>query len=349
MNSNLHIAVLRLSALGDVMLCASMVLHLVKSGKFKVSWITTDQTRLLLGDIPGVDFIIVPKPKSLKTFFECQKILKGYSFDCLLLAQASFSAHFVSMSVRSKRKIGFDASRSRDLHGFFVNERIDGKEEHFLDAYYRFACELGLQNPAEFNWDGLFQAENDKILQKLNLPQGKPILAVNPSASKSERNWTIDSYIKVIDYAHQKGLAVVVIGGSMTKELKLNSEICSTCLVPPVNLTGKIELPQLPYLLKEVDILLAPDTGSIHIARAVGTPVIGLYAVANPSLTGPYRADEFSVNKFDLALEQFSDSKNKSFYSRVHHPDAMSLIQTDEVISKVDAILDRLSSLPVDK
>ena len=138
------------------MLCASMVLHLVKSGKFKVSWITTDQTRLLLGDIPGVDFIIVPKPKSPKTFFECQKILKGYSFDCLLLAQASFSAHFVSMSVRSKRKIGFDASRSRDLHGFFVNERIDGKEEHFLDAYYRFACELGLQNPAVCNCDVLF-------------------------------------------------------------------------------------------------------------------------------------------------------------------------------------------------
>jgi heptosyltransferase I len=129
----------------------------------------------------------------------------------------------------------------------------------------------------------------------------------------------------------------------------LNSEVCSNCLVPPVNLTGRIELPQLPYLLKKVDILLAPDTGSIHIARAVGTPVIGLYAVANPSLTGPYRADEFSVNKFDLALEQLSDSKNKSFYSRVHHPYAMSLIQTGEVISKVDAILDRLSLLQVDE
>ena len=349
MNSNLHIAVLRLSALGDVMLCASMVLHLVKSGKFKISWITTHQTRLLLGDIPGVNFIIVPKPKNLKSFFECHRILNGYSFDCLLLAQASFSAHFVSMQIKSKRKIGFDPSRSKDLHGFFINEHIEKKEEHFLDAYYRFACKLGLQNPAEFNWGGLFKAENDKKLQKLNLPMGKPILAVNPSASKSERNWTIDSYAKVIDYAHQKGLAVVVIGGSNVTELKFNSEICSACLLSPVNLTGKIELSLLPYLLKKVDMLLAPDTGCIHIACAVGTPVIGLYAVANPRLTGPYRADEFSINKFDLALEQFSDSKNKSFYSRVHHPAAMSLIQTDEVISKVDAILDRLSLLPVDK
>ena len=349
MNPKLHIAVLRLSALGDVVLCASMVLHLAKSGKFIVSWVTTNQTRLLLGDIPGVEFIIVPKPKRPKSFFECQKILKEYTFDCLLLAQASFSAHFVSMCIKSKRKIGFDASRSKDLHGFFINERIEKKEEHFLDAYFRFACKLGLQPPAEFNWDGLFKAENDKKLQKLKLPQGKPILAINPSASKSERNWTIDSYAKVIDYAHQRGLAVVLTGGANINELNFNSEICSACLLPPINLTGEMELPLLPYLLKKVDMLLAPDTGSIHIARAVGTPVIGLYAVANPRLTGPYRADEFSVNKFDLALEQFSDSKNMSFYSRVHHPDAMSLIQVSEVISKVDAILDRLSLLPVDK
>jgi heptosyltransferase I len=331
------------------MLCASMVLHLVKSGKFKVSWITTHQTRLLLGDIPGVNFIIVPKPKNLKSFFKCHRMLNAYSFDCLLLAQASFSAHFVSMSVRSKRKIGFDASRSKDLHDFFINEHIEEKEEHFLDAYFSFARKLGLGNPAEFNWEGLFDAQDDKKLQKLNLASGKPILAVNPSASKSERNWTIDSYVKVIDYAHQKGLSVVVIGGSNVTELNFNSEICSGCLLSPINLTGRVELCLLPYLLKKVDMLLAPDTGCIHIARAVGTPVIGLYAVANPRLTGPYQADEFSIDKFDLALEQFSDSKNKSFYSRVHHPDAMSLIQTDEVISKVDSILDRLSLLPAAK
>jgi hypothetical protein len=93
------IAVLRLSALGDVVLCASMVLHLVKSGKFEISWITTKQTKDLLGKIDGVEFIIVPKPKNVKKFLECRDILKNREFDCLVLAQASFSAHFVSINV----------------------------------------------------------------------------------------------------------------------------------------------------------------------------------------------------------------------------------------------------------
>ena len=97
-----------LSALGDVVLCASMVLHLVRSKKFKISWITTSQTRQLLGDIAGVEFIIVPKPKSPKSFMECRRNSQGsYTFDCLLLAQASFSAHFVSMSCESKEEDWF--------------------------------------------------------------------------------------------------------------------------------------------------------------------------------------------------------------------------------------------------
>lgn len=345
----MSIAVLRLSAIGDAVLCASMVLYLAKNKNVKVYWITTKQIHNLLGDIPGIEFIVVPKPKDFKSFFECRKILKAFNFDTLLLAQASFSAHFVSIHIKAKRRIGFDVSRSKDLHGFFINESIEEKKEHFLDAYYSFAFKVGIENPAAINWDGLFIGEKNVQLRKLNLPQGKTILAVNPSASKIVRNWTTGSYSEVIDYAHEKGLAVVVIGGDGEDELSFNNRICSECRVYPVNLTGQIELAVLPYLIKKIDFLLAPDTGAIHIARAVNTPVIGLYAVANPKLTGPFRADEFSINKFDVALNKFNRNNNKHFHSRIHHPNAMGLIQADEVMSKIDLVIAHLSLSQTDK
>ena len=338
-----EVAVIRLSALGDVVLCASMVLHLVRSEKFKISWITTRQSRQLLGEIEGVDFIIVPKPKNLKSFMECRKILSNYTFDYLLLAQASFSAHFVSMHVKSKRRIGFDQSRSKDFHGFFINERIEQREEHFVDAYYRFASMLGLQKPAAINWNGLFQSDRNHELWNFEFPGTDRIMAINPSASKTERNWEINSYVKVIDYALNKGIGVILTGGSEQNELNLNEQICLRCKESPLNLTGKIKLGALPYLFKKIDFLLAPDTGSIHIACAVGTPVIGLYAVANPRLTGPYNANECSINKFDLALERFLSSRQVNFHSRVHNPCAMSLINEDEVIAKIELVLESLS------
>jgi heptosyltransferase I len=88
---------------------------------------------------------------------------------------------------------------------------------------------------------------------------------------------------------------------------------------------------------------LAPDTGSIILLVPLALPVIGLYAVANPRLTGPYNANEFSINKFDLALERFLSSRQVNFHSRVHNPCAMSLINEDEVIAKIELVLESLS------
>ena len=120
---------------------------------------------------------------------ECRRILRSYTFDYLLLAQASFSAHFVSMHVKAKRRIGFDQSRSKDFHGFFINESIKNKEEHFVEAYYSFASMLGLQKPLEINWNGLFQSDRNEELSRIVLPVKNRIMAINPSASKTERNW----------------------------------------------------------------------------------------------------------------------------------------------------------------
>ncbi len=116
------------------------------------------------------------------------------------------------------------------------------------------------------------------------------------------------------------------------------------CENPPLNMTGDIKLGDLPYLIKNTSFLLAPDTGTVHIARAVGVPIIGLYAVSNPVLTGPYQASEFSVEKHELALTKFNKSKNSSFYSRVHNEKAMTLISVNDVIVKVDEVLKSLSA-----
>ena len=339
------VAVLRLSAIGDVVLCASMVMHLTKCSGFKVFWITTIQTKELLGEIPDVEFIIIPKPKNLRTFFECKRILKNFAFDFLLLAQASFSAHFVAICINSKLKIGFDSRRSKDLHRLFIEDRISEAEEHFVDAYFNFSAKLGLVTPDVPTWKDLFDSRLKKQVNQLNLPDNKPLLAVNPSSSKLERNWSIDSYVTVINYAQQKGLNVVLIGGNKVLEVDFSHQIISRCKNPPLDLTGKTKLCELPHLIKSCDILMAPDTGAIHIATALGVPVIGLYAVANPKLTGPYRSSQFSVDRFEVAYKKFSKSKKHNFFGRVHDRRAMALIKVEDVTAKLDQLIIHISEM----
>jgi heptosyltransferase I len=106
-------------------------------------------------------------------------------------------------------------------------------------------------------------------------------------------------------------------------------------------LSGKTTPKQLAALLSLVDVLIAPDTGSVHIARAMNTPVIGLYVVASLKLTGPYQRLEYCVDRYPQAVQKFlgKNPDELPWNTRVHHPDAMSLITVDDVMQHLEKVL----------
>ncbi len=95
----------------------------------------------------------------------------------------------------------------------------------------------------------------------------------------------------------------------------------------------KTDLKQLLAILKIAAIAIAPDTGPAHLANAVGTPVIGLYATSNPDRTGPYLNSELTVNRYREAVQkQLKKNVNKiSWGKRVRNPKAMDMITVEEV------------------
>ena len=138
----------------------------------------------------------------------------------------------------------------------------------------------------------------------------------------------------------EKKVTVCLFGGEGDEERSFNAELASYFPGEITDLTGKTSLPQWSALISQISLVVAPDTGSVHLARALGVPVVGLYAVANPSLTGPYLNQDYCVNKYNEAVEKYtSASKARDYHDRVHHPDAMSLIKADEVIGKIEQAL----------
>ena len=104
------------------------------------------------------------------------------------------------------------------------------------------------------------------------------------------------------------------------------------------NLVGQTSLKQLYALLADADLVIAPDSGPVHMATAAGTRVIGLYATSNPDRTGPYLARELTVNRYPDAVRAYlgKEVAQLRWGQRVRHPDAMALITVDDVISKID-------------
>ncbi|MBT4837202.1 MAG: glycosyltransferase family 9 protein [Methylococcales bacterium] len=337
------IAIFRLSALGDVTLMIPLVRTLQKSfPQAKIVWITSEQVYGLLEGLSGVEFIVIKKPKSIVDYYQCYQQFKAYQFDVLLAAQASLRANLLYPLISAKTKIGFDKKRSKDCHHWFIDQSIESKEVHLLDGFLQFAEMLGITK-SSIEWDlPLSNTDRDWAKSVLSKKSGKWIV-INPSASKQERNWPIERLIETINRAAEKwSINIVLTGGNSAKEIAEANIIESAVQVVCLNLVAKTTFKQLAALLEKADLLISPDTGPAHIATAVGTPVIGLYAVVSAKLSGPYLSKSLIIDKYEEAVQTIlhKNNQNVSLHTRVHHEDAMKLITVDDVLEKLRKVLE---------
>lgn len=334
MQENL-VAVMRLSALGDLILMLPLIHRLVDAG-IEPHWIISKNFAPLFRALSGVKLVEIDKPRSVFDYKKNYELLGSHNYMALLATQANLRVNLLYPAVKTKRKIGFDSRRARDGQWLFVSEQIAAQRNHLCDGFLQFADVLGVPK-STLKW-GLPVDENAKswALERMD-SQGW--IAINPSASKSERNWSIQSYIEIIRRILEKGSwKVVLTGGASEAEVGLAKSITDQLPLNSIlNLVGQTSLNQLVGVLSQVEVVVAPDTGPVHIANALGKPVVGLYAVAPSWLVGPHGQNQYVVDKYDEAVRHFlgKDPSQLPLGARVHHSGAMDLISVDEVWQKL--------------
>lgn len=338
------IALVRFSALGDITLVVPTVRSLQKCfPQVTLTWITSPLGYSLLEGLDGVRFEVFDKPRTLADYRNFYRALREHSFDVVLAMQASLRINLLYPALHAPIKIGFDRVRAREGQQMFCNRSIPFADSHLADSFLAFAAQLGAApQPAEWN---LPIAEADRIWaqeQVQSLP--RPLIAIHPCTSKAERNWIPERYIDVIRAAKQRWqCSFVFTGGNNPLERRICAQLSSVACPGSIDLCGRTTPKQLAALLGAADGLIAPDTAAVHLARAMNTPVIGLYAVASPGLCGPYQRQEFIVNRYPDAVRRFlgKNPEHLQWNTRVHHADAMSLITAEDVLRQLARLLNR--------
>jgi len=138
----------------------------------------------------------------------------------------------------------------------------------------------------------------------------------------------------------------VLCGGRSEMERQMADTILAGMKQPALDLTGKDTLQQLPALLERADIVLSPDSGPAHIANAVGTRVIGLYACTDPRRSGPYSDLRWTVDRYAAASEVLlgQPAAELGWGTKIEREGAMALIETDAVIDAFDRCAADLTS-----
>jgi heptosyltransferase I len=333
------ICVLRLSAIGDV----THVLPTIRSiqhkwPETKISWIIGKTEAQLVDAIPEIEFFVFDKAAGLGAFRQLRRQLKGRQFDVLLHMQISFRANLASMLVRAPIRLGFDRARLKNLHNLFVNHhiRVPTHRQHVLDSFLGFAHALGITEDV-IEW-GLPRAKDYENI-RANFSQGK-YMVINPCTSsriRNYRNWSIENYARLIDFiVEDYDLPVILTGGPDKKEIQYGEAIYNMARHKPVNMIGRTSLRQLTAVMSNAELVIAPDTGPLHIANACGTQVIGLYASSNPMRTGPYNFLDDVINAYPQALLQDTGKsvEENPWGRRVRQANVMALITLDDVIEK---------------
>lgn len=314
-----------------------------------ITWIIGKLEANLVGDLPGVEFIIFDKTKGLRAFRELRTILKRRRFDILLHMQVATRASLISLFIKAPLKLGFDKARAHDRQWLFTNQRIAPKpNQHVLDGFFGFAEALGIHQ-RQLRWDIPIPEAAQRFADS-QVPDDGPLLIINPCTSqraRNWRNWPVERYAAVADYAHQRhGMRVVLTGGSGLQERQMAAGIIELAESPLIDLVGKTSLKEMLAVLKRAHVLVSPDTGPAHMATAVGTPVVGLYASSNPDRTGPYLSRQYLINKYPHALKHFmhTSTENVRWGQRVRQPQAMDLIEVGEVTAMLDRVLADIST-----
>jgi len=339
-----RLCILRLSALGD----ATHTLPVVRAIQdhwpgTRISWIIGKLERRLLGDLEGVEFIVFDKRGGWAEVTKLRAALRERRFDVLLHMQVAARANLLSRLIRAPLRLGWDRGRSRDFHHWFSNCQVAAVPfQHQVQGFLEFPRALGIRVDTP-RWDlPITAAADDWAAQQL--PGDQPTLLISPCSSHALRNWRPAYYAAVADHAAgQLGMRVVLSGGPSALERETAQAIEAAMGTRCINLVGKDTLEQSKALLHRAELVLTPDAGPAHIASALGTPVLGLYAATWSRRSGPYNSLDLCVDHYEEAARRFrgKQASELRWGHRIEEPGVMDLVQPAEVIERLEYALQK--------
>ena len=326
------ICLIRTSALGDTVHALGLVNGLRKGyPDAHLTWVLQTLPYDMVKHQKNIDqFIPFNRHGDLQDWLNLFKRLREESYDLVILPQVSAKVSLITLFIKSKNKLGFDFRRSKELHWLVTNKRIPAAPAgHVQDQFFEFLDFLEIEDyPVEWNFE--FTEEEKAWQQSFFDRLKRPVIGFVIASSSEEKDWSFKKYAQVIDYADQKlDLQPMLIGGPSQLEKNYADEICSRCRTTPVM---ALEKPIRTTLLQIAGsrLIVAPDTGPLHMAVALNVPTIGLYGYSNPRRCGPYR------KYHDLLIDKYNDPGEENMpITRKTKPGRMAQISAEEVIEKI--------------
>ncbi len=319
----MDILIIKLGALGDVINTLPLVVNLKTYLKARIHWLVEPLSYSLISDHPYVDrAILFDKHRWTRDFNTILRHLRAKKYDITLDLQRILKSGFFSMLVKSKRRIGFDRKRCKEMNWILPFERIPESDSgaHMVHQYLEFADYLGIPN-SDVRWELPLSD-----IRPFGLPENYIVL--NVGATKPANRWTPEGFASLANSIQQRFHLPSVLTGGL-EDTVMTKNIMNLFDKDVVNLVGKTSLKELMMILNGARVVVSCDTGPMHLAVALGRDVVALFGPSDPRRTGPFRGQV-------LQKPLYCSPCN---LKRCKDPVCMTTITPEEVMERIENVL----------
>jgi lipopolysaccharide heptosyltransferase II len=357
-----RILVLRMDLIGDLVLSLPVVRSLKRTyPDAEIDLLAIPSSSKVVMNDPDLTEVITYDPniwRRPKALFNRQNWREAWALRGRLqarhydLAVSVFGSWAAILAVLSgaQRRVGF----GRESYPGFMTDSVAGahwnKSDHLHEVDY---CLKLLQAAGatitsddripRLHVSAQAQQEIDEMLLQQGIQPNGPIIACHVSSNNGQsKRWPIPYWVKLIDWLICEDSMTVVLTGARD-DLPFIETILSRTHEQPVNMAGKTSLTQLAALLERANLVITGDSGPMHIAAAVGTPLIAIHGPTDPAKSGPV-SPHATVLRSDIWCSPCYTARGEPANCRFFTTQCMKNITPEQVLAIINQKLRNGSS-----
>lgn len=307
----------------------------------EVTWVAEPAPAQVLRQHASVDRVIEYRTRAgMSGLRALRRDMKVVRADLTLNVQRYLKSVWPTVLSGARTRIGLPRDKTRDGVRFFSTHVLaDGPWKHTQDLFLDFRWALGVPRDAPVRWGLAFSDEEREARSRFYAetnPDRRPVVALVVGSANAKKDWAPERQAILADaLAFDLGFRVVLLGGPSERERAAARTIVASARSHPVQALGD-SVRRLMTLLAGADLVVAPDTGPLHLAHALEIPVVGLFAHTNPWRVGPW------LRYRDLIVDRYTDPEARPDPSAyVSKDDRMERITVNDVLAKIEVARSR--------
>jgi heptosyltransferase I len=324
--------VVRLTALGDILHTLPAVAALRAAHRdARIDWVVERKWAPVLLGCPAINNVIPFDRRSVLGAIDCVQQLRRNKYTCSIDFQGLYKSSVLALLSGARRRIGFERGWAREPGAALLySQRVSPVGTHVAELNYSLAEAAGASRPLVPDYPLRVPAGGTaSVRARLSELGIEKYIVVGPAGSWRAKCWPAERYGEFCrEFKKENNLETVVIHGP--GEESIAEEVCRAAL-PARPIVLKTTLEELMALLAHARCVVAADSGPLHLAAALGAPVVGLYGPTDPARNGPFSPLAIVVSA--------ATPEEISYKRRMDYSPAMLRIGVDKVLDAVNNCL----------